>query len=399
MFNRTLSQGKTASIFTISYDFGLKLEKIRPRPKEHALFPEPDIFLAVFDCLIIHDYQTGETFLTGEKNQIGAVEKAILESGEPSERTGLRREKSAKTPVQSNFTRSEYIERILEIQELIRKGDTYQTNLTQQFSADIPVGLTPQIIFRNLRNSHPAAFSAFLKRGDDFVISISPERFLKIESSNDPSARFPGENLITVSPIKGTRRRGATPTEDQELKNDLLNSSKDRAENIMIVDLLRNDIGRVCRYGSVEVESLCRLEEHPTLFHLVSTVRGVLRPDITFADTIRAVFPCGSITGAPKIRTMQIIDQLETANRGLSMGAIGFCVPFSSFGFPFPQTPEKAPTFHLDLSVAIRTMIIREDRAVFNVGGGIVIDSDPEQEFDESILKAKAIFEAINARI
>jgi anthranilate/para-aminobenzoate synthase component I len=155
----------------------------------------------------------------------------------------------------------------------------------------------------------------------------------------------------------------------------------------MIVDLMRNDLGRVCEFGSVAVESLCRLEEHPTLFHLVSTVTGTLNQDVAFSDIIKAVFPCGSITGAPKIRTMQIIDEIETMPRGLSMGAIGCRIPGGTFDLPDI----------FEMSVAIRTMVIRDKTAVFNVGGGIVIDSDRESEYDESMLKAKALLDALGA--
>ncbi len=151
----------------------------------------------------------------------------------------------------------------------------------------------------------------------------------------------------------------------------------------MIVDLLRNDIGRVCKFGSVRVEELCALEEHPTLFHLVSTIRGELRENTGFAELLKAVFPCGSITGAPKIRTMQIIDELETASRGLSMGAIGY--------IGFDGT--------IDVNVAIRTMVARDGKAVFNVGGGIVIDSVPEAEYEETLVKAKALMNAINGKM
>ena len=156
----------------------------------------------------------------------------------------------------------------------------------------------------------------------------------------------------------------------------------------MIVDLLRNDLGRICEYGSVEVEKLCGLEEHPTLFHLVSTIRGTLLKDSKFSDILKAAFPCGSITGAPKLRTMRIIDALEPDVRGLSMGAIGIYLP-ARFGI-------SETVF--DLSVAIRTMVFRDDEAVFNVGGGITIDSDPEEEYAESMLKAAALFRALGIR-
>jgi para-aminobenzoate synthetase component 1 len=168
------------------------------------------------------------------------------------------------------------------------------------------------------------------------------------------------------------------------LRNELLKSDKDRAENIMIVDLLRNDLGRVCEFGTVQLRELCALQELPTLFHLVSTIDGRLRADTKPSEVIRSLFPCGSITGTPKLRTMEIIDDLEPIARGLSMGAIGVYMP-RGFGIP-PM---------LDLSVGIRTMVIRESRATFNVGGGIVIDSDPETEWEESLFKARALLSAL----
>jgi len=371
-----LSRSNLACIFTISYDFGLKLENIKPRKKEFSPFDEPDLFLAFFDCLIVHDYNFHKTFLVGNEKKFDEIEKILLNVG--TFRADIKQYRAAK--VSSNFTRESYIAAVEQIKEYVRQGDTYQTNLTQQLRAELPKNLAPQEIFRRLRQQHPAPFAAFLKRENDFVVSISPERFFKIQS-----------NIISVSPIKGTRPRGKTKAEDLLLRNELLTSAKDRAENVMIVDLLRNDIGRICRFGSVEVEKLCDLEEHPTLFHLVSTIKGELRENLKFSDIIKAVFPCGSITGAPKIRTMQIIDRLETAPRGLSMGAIGYSIPNSK------TFDSRLST--LDLSVAIRTMVIRGNEAIFNVGGGITIESVPEDEFEESLLKAKALLEALDTNL
>jgi anthranilate/para-aminobenzoate synthase component I len=166
-----------------------------------------------------------------------------------------------------------------------------------------------------------------------------------------------------------------------------LTSEKDWAENTMIVDLLRNDIGKICEFGSVKVEKLCDLETHPTLFHLVSTIRGELRENINFTDILKAVFPCGSITGAPKISTMQIIDEIETTNRGLSMGAIGYSI----------QNEQFKIQNSIDLNVAIRTMVVRNREAIFNVGGGIVIDSVLVNEYEETLVKAKALLNALGA--
>ncbi|HXK39405.1 MAG TPA: aminodeoxychorismate synthase component I, partial [Candidatus Paceibacterota bacterium] len=279
----------------------------------------------------------------------------------------------------SNFSREDYMAAVERIRDYIRRGDTYQTNLTQQLRTRLPEGVTPEQVFLSLRKDHPAPFAAFLKRKTSAVVSASPERFFCVKS----------DGTIEASPIKGTRRRGDSPGEDAQLRAELVASEKDRAENTMIVDLVRNDLGRVCEFGSVAVEKLCEVEEHRTLFHLVSTVSGKLRPGTAFSEILRATFPCGSITGAPKIRTMQIIEEIETERRGLSMGAIGVYIPpdwdFGSVAFDAVY----------DLSVAIRTMVIRDGVATFNVGGGIVIDSVPADEYAESLLKAVALLASL----
>ncbi len=387
IFDKTLSNNP-ATIFTISYDFGLKLEKVTPRTKEFSTFDEPDIFLAAFDCLIIHDYNNGKTYLKGNEENFDATINLLESQTNP-----LQSRSDFNSTVTSNFTKAEYISTIKKIQEYIREGETYQTNLTQQFRAELPKDLTPQQVFWNLRKSHPAPFASFIKRKNDFVVSISPERFIGVESDSFNSDSL----LIKTSPIKGTRPRGKTVTEDLRLQNELIESKKDHAENTMIVDLLRNDLGRICEFGSVKVEKLCELEKHPSLFHLVSTVSGKLRKDVNFGSIIKATFPCGSITGCPKIRTMQIIDELETVNRGLSMGTIGYSLSNKETNNINSTTfNSQLSTFHT--SVAIRTMVIRDRQAIFNVGGGIVIDSDPLDEYKESLIKAKALFNAIGIK-
>jgi anthranilate/para-aminobenzoate synthase component I len=435
-----LEQPDIFAFFTISYEFGLKLEKIKPRPKEFKAFDEPDIFLALFDSLLVHDYLTHETFLCGSAKNFARIEK-LLGAAKPEKDLPKGAENLAASTVESNFTKAAYTETIEKIKESIRRGTTYQTNLTQQLRARLPETLTPQQIFRNLRKNHPAPFAAFFQRQDSCVISASPERFIKVDSGklivDNAELKVDSENpsnyqlstinfplIITTSPIKGTRPRGENAVEDEKLKNELLNSEKDRAENVMIVDLLRNDLGRICEFGTVRVKALCELEEHSTLFHLVSTIEGALRPAVRFSEMIRAVFPCGSITGAPKISTMRIIDQLETAPRGLSMGAIGYCVSSLKSQVPSPksQVPslksqvssvnfsnqqvnsESKTTWDLrlgtwDSSVAIRTMVIRGREAIFNVGGGIVIDSSAEDEYNETLVKAKALLAAINGAL
>jgi para-aminobenzoate synthetase component 1 len=363
-----------AGIFTIAYDFGLKLEDIKTRHHGITGFPEPDIFITFFESLILHDYASGKTYLTGN---IDNYEKIDAELRSALVNSASKTKLSFGTSiVHSNFSKTEYLAAIERARQFIHRGDTYQINMTQQLRAELPPMLTSENIFLDLRENYPAPFSAFVRRGENTVVSISPERFLRIE-------KIDGKKIIHAAPIKGTRSRGETPSEDEKLKTELLSSEKDRAENVMIVDLLRNDIGRVCKAGSVRVEELCALEEHPTLFHLVSTIRGELNEDVSFAELIKAVFPCGSITGAPKIRTMQLIDELETASRGLSMGAIGY--------IDFDGT--------IDMSVAIRTMVVRGNKAVFNVGGGIVADSIPEAEYEETLVKARALLNAINGKL
>ncbi len=368
-FDTLLTCRETASIFTISYDFGLKLAGIRDAVENSN---EPDVFVGVFENLLIHDYHDGVTFVEGADSGVSEIVVKVRESEKLYDPYEAAAVSSAAT---SNFSKKEYISRIETIKSQIRSGNTYQTNLTQQFSVSIDPGLTPQTVFQRLRRDHPGAFAAFLSRGGDFVLSISPERF--VMAGGETSA----ERMITSSPIKGTRRRGSERADDEVLRGELLASEKDRAENIMIVDLIRNDLGRLCEFGTVRVEKLCDLEAHPTLFHLVSTVSGILRTGITPSEIIRAMFPCGSISGCPKIRTMEIISRLETVPRGISMGTIGYC------GFDN----------RLDMNVAIRTMVIKDKTAIFNTGGGIVIDSDPESEYRESVLKARALLNALGS--
>lgn len=374
-----IENGDLAAIFTLSYDFGAKLQNISQTDREdRSTYREPSAFIACFDSLIVHDYNKKLSYLVGDQTRFSSLTNKL-----GSQIANFKFEISNKKPaLSSNFSRNEYLNSIEAIKEKIRSGDTYQANLTRQLTAELPPELTAGSIFARLRRDHPAPFAAFIVRSTSTVVSASPERFFRIEQGKQQgNDRF---RRITTSPIKGTRRRGLTPREDQALRKELLSSSKDRAENTMIVDLLRNDLGRVCDYGSVRVEKLCEIEEHPSLFHLVSTVSGDLRRDAILSDVLKALFPCGSITGAPKVSTMKIIDQIEPDPRGLSMGAIGYVIP-ERFGI--------APA--IDLSVAIRTMVIKDKLATFNVGGGIVIDSDPESEYEETSTKAIALLNAI----
>ncbi len=369
---KSVSSSGLAAIVTLSYDLGRSLVMPPGHNTIKTDTDEPQAYAALFDSLIVHDYVTGKTRICGSTANANDTAKLLIEN---SARIDIPEPRPASAS--SNFSRKEYIDTVLEIQEEIRKGNTYQTNLTQQFSVQMPETTNLIDVFLRLRRDHPAPFAAFIAREHSKVVSASPERLVKVE-----------EQQVSASPIKGTRPRGKNTENDLRLRNELLSSAKDIAENTMIVDLLRNDLGRICEFGTVRVEKLCDLEVHPTLFHLVSTITGTLRPEIGFAALLRAVFPCGSITGAPKRSTMSIIDRIEPGPRGLSMGSIGIIVPKGFNGL--------APM--VDLSVAIRTMVEKNGNVTFNVGGGIVIDSVPELEYDESLLKAKALLAALGAK-
>ncbi|HEX8709591.1 MAG TPA: aminodeoxychorismate synthase component I [Pyrinomonadaceae bacterium] len=370
-----------ACIATLSYELGQRLAGLSSVDAPPAPGGEPDAVLAFYDTLVVHDYARGRTRIVsaGSRQRLAETEEAINDAArrirvaeEGCE--GLNPGPRDTPPVASNMTREQYVVAVGRIKEHIAAGDIYQANLTQQLSCPLDPRDGPEQVFMRLRREHPSSFGAFIRRREDVVISASPERFLRVETGE-------GGRRVEAWPIKGTRPRGRSARADARLRAELLASEKDRAENVMIVDLLRNDLGRVCRYGSVEVLELCALQEHPTLFHLVSRVGGRLRNEVTAAGLLRAAFPCGSITGAPKIRAMEIIKETESVPRGLSMGAIGY---LSSDG-------------SLDLSVAIRTMVVRDGRARFNVGGGIVADSRAEYEYEESLVKARALLRSLGA--
>jgi para-aminobenzoate synthetase component I len=259
-----------------------------------------------------------------------------------------------------------YLASVQRIQYYIAAGDIYQANLTRRFQA--PLHCSPTQLYERLRAFNPAPFSALLEWDDLAIVSNSPERFLRLRGRE-----------VLAQPIKGTIRRGATNKEDAALRRELENSLKNRAENVMIVDLLRNDLGRVCEFGSVRVPRLCAVQTFPQLHHLVSDVTGILRGDYDGFDLLRATFPCGSITGAPKIRAMQIIDELEPVRRGAAMGAIGYIANHGD----------------MEWNVAIRTITCKNGTAYFHAGGGIVADSQAQSEHDEVMLKAQALRAAL----
>jgi para-aminobenzoate synthetase component 1 len=346
----------------ISYEAGAALEGIRDdRPSGDGL---PDLHFGIYDGCIAFDHVTGCVRLAahagpGETDdhvlaRLGEhVRSALVISAPPSPRPPA-------LPV-PQWPKPGYLAAVQRIKDYIAAGDIYQVNLAQRFDA-VPCRSAPELYVR-LRELSPAPFACYYDGGGWQAVGCSPERFLRLRGGR-----------VETRPIKGTRPRGATPGEDHRLRAELLASAKDRAELLMIVDLERNDLGRVCEYGSVQVDEACRLEEHPTVFHLVGSVSGRPRAGVDVFDCLRAALPGGSITGAPKIRAMQIIRELEPVRRGFYTGAFGY---FGSDG-------------GCDLNVAIRTILCAGGRASYHVGGGIVWDSDPEAEYEETLAKGRA---------
>ena len=277
-----------------------------------------------------------------------------------------RRGSTSSRIVTSTFDRQAYEQTVQRCIDYIRAGDIFQVNLSQRFT--IETDETPAAIWQRLQQQSASRFGAFLDFGDYAILSNSPELFLRVERLPD------GRRKITNRPIKGTRPR------IDGMEAELRDSEKDKAELAMIVDLQRNDLGRICEIGSVIVTEPRVIESLPTVYHGVATIEGILREGVSLYDTLRATFPCGSVTGCPKIRAMQIIDELEPVRRGPYCGAIGWIDP---------------PSGTMELNVAIRTMVLKGHRAYVAVGGGIVADSVPTHEYDETMVKAQALFRAL----
>ena len=252
----------------------------------------------------------------------------------------------------------------------IVEGDIYIANMTQRLQ--ITSSMPPFELFEQLRKNNPSPFGGYFNYGDFQVVSASPERFLKMT-----------DGLIQTRPIKGTRKRGSTQEEDNALKQELEQSGKDKSELLMIVDLERNDLNRVCIPGSVVVDELFSVETYATVFHLIANVTGILRPELTVMDLIEAAFPGGSITGAPKLRAMELIDELEHSRRNLYTGSMGY---LSLDG-------------NCDFNIVIRTALYKEGVYHLGVGGGITFESDLAFEYEETLQKAKALLEALGGSI
>ena len=391
----------------IGYDWGAVLERL-PRPRFDDL-RIPDVILGLYDWVIAWDHRIDTAWListglteegtAGERyarermdlvrarlagrrgsgaalQQQPSVNSSMLMSGTTAP---LPRSPAPSYPVRgidgaesiglrSTFTHQGYLEAVARVREYILAGDIFQANLSQRFQCQWQA--PPFDLYRSLRHRNPAPFAAYLGFQDLAVLSASPERFLRFDQDG---------RHIETRPIKGTRPRGLGPMHDAALGRALAESRKDRAENVMIVDLLRNDLSRVCRPGTVRVPELFALEHHPTVHHLVSTVVGEIEPGAGVVDLIRAAFPGGSITGAPKVRAMEIIAELEPTQRGVYCGSIGYV----------------SATGAMDTSIVIRTYLALEGQVYFQAGGGIVADSDPELEYAETLDKARGLIETL----
>ncbi|WP_395665457.1 aminodeoxychorismate synthase component I [Methylocella sp.] len=369
-------QGGAAGLF--SYDLGRSLERLPAAEFDELEFP--DLSIGLYDVVVAFDMILRRAF--------------VVSTGFPETEPGARRARARSRADEildricgfrapppglaslsgfaSNFTREGYERAVAEVIERILAGDIFQANLSQRFAAPVPDGFDPFGFYRRLRAVNPAPFAAFLEHEGFAIASASPERFLRVDGS-----------FVETRPIKGTRPRFTHDALLDMLQTKALSESrKDRAENVMIVDLLRNDLSRVCAPGSVKVPHLCAVETYASVHHLVSTVTGRLAEGFTPVDLLAAAFPGGSITGAPKLRAMEIIAELERHARGPYCGALGY-LGFNGL---------------MDLNIVIRTASFRRGLCVVQAGGGIVTASDPASEYVETLDKARRIFQAFGAR-
>jgi para-aminobenzoate synthetase component I len=363
----------------LSYDLGSLLEKLPSRSADDLGLPES--CFGFYDVMLIIDNLTGRTYIISSgfpetdserrlaraKERMQEYKDRILAFTNSIPNACLTKDKIlGETELKCNFTHEGFVRAVEKARQYIIDGEIYEVNLSQRF--DAPLNVSPFELYRRLRAINPAPFATYLNAGEVVVVGSSPERFLHLQG-----------NRVETRPIKGTLKRGKNDQEDEANAKQLLNSVKDRAENMMITDLERNDLGRVCRTGTVEVTEFAALEKFPTVFHLTSTIVGILRDDMNRIDLLKATFPGGSITGAPKIRAMEIIDELEPTRRSLYTGSVGY------FGFDGS----------MDINIVIRTFLIKNKRAYFQLGGAVVYDSDPEAEYQETLDKGKALFRVL----
>nr|WP_296083430.1 aminodeoxychorismate synthase component I [uncultured Blautia sp.] len=357
----------SGAIGYFSYEYGRKLMEV-DSAKEN-LVSIPDSVLVFYDFYIIEDRQEQRTYLIA--NGITREAAKLLDemetriNGKP-----MYMQKESDTEysieVQPNFAKDEYKQAVDRMIRYIIEGDIYITNMTQQLT--VKSDKAPLDVFYDLRKNNPSPFGGYFDYGDFQIVCASPERFLKMQKGH-----------VNTRPIKGTRKRGETPEEDLLMRTELENSEKDKSELLMIVDLERNDLNRVCRPGSVKVTELFTVEEYATVFHLVSDIEGDLEEGKTVMDLLEAAFPGGSITGAPKYRAMEIIDELENNKRNLYTGSIGYLTLDGD----------------CDFNIVIRTALHKNGMYYLGVGGGITAESDLEFEYEETLQKAKAVLQAM----
>ncbi|MCI5726353.1 MAG: aminodeoxychorismate synthase component I [Clostridium sp.] len=347
-----------------SYDYGRKIEKITSRHKKDIDIP--DAMVTFYDNFIIEDIENQNIYIVSNgklkpsEESLEYLEKII------NNEYNLGSKEKAQSFINRSINKEQYLEMIDMVRDYIERGHIYVMNLTHQIVVNS--SREPYEVFKILQKNNKAPFSAYIK-GENFeIISASPERFIRIKNQ-----------IIETRPIKGTRKRGDTKEEDEILKLELENSEKDKSELLMIVDLERNDLNKICIPGTVKVRELFKMETYATVFHLVADVIGRLRDDFTIVDILKAVFPGGSITGAPKVRAMEIIDELENSQRGIYTGIIGY---ISLNG-------------DCDFNIAIRTAIHKDGEYHIGVGGGITYESEKEFEYEETWQKAKALLDAI----
>ena len=348
------------------YEMGRLLERLPGAAVDDLHLP--DMSIGFYDWCVAFDRVSDRAWLmTTEFSREGRAQWARdrIRTGQPAPVAANGRPAAA-TDLRSNFTRSQYLEAVRRVKGYIKAGDIYQANISQRFEATVD-GKDWEL-YRAVRGSAPAPFGSFLRFPGHSVISASPEQFLRVD-----------DGYVETRPMKGTRPRGATPEQDDRLSRELASSEKDRAENIMIVDLLRNDLGKVCAPGTIRVPELFTVERYPNVHQLVSSVTGRLWPEHDAVDLLAACFPGGSVTGAPKIRAMEIIDEIEPVQRGVYCGAVGY------IGFDGS----------MQLSIPIRTMMKKGRKVYFQVGGGIVADSDPDSEYQETLVKARGGLNAL----
>ena len=347
------------------YDLARRLERLPSLAQDAEAIP--DMAVGIYDWALIVDHQEGRSHLVAP-DRVSLDARHALLTAALAGRTGAPPPRSyrVRDRVRANMSHGRYLASIARIQDYLRAGDCYQVNFAQRFA--VPAEGDPWDAYRALRLLNPAPFAAYLATPECQVLCSSPERFLRLAAG-----------VVETKPIKGTRPRGQDPGEDQRLAETLLASPKDRAENLMIVDLLRNDLGKVCTIGSVRVPRLFAIESFARVHHLVSTVTGQLAPGRRAVDLLRACFPGGSITGAPKRRAMEVIEELEPNRRGVYCGAIGY------LGFDGG----------MDTNIAIRTLVHSAGVTRLWAGGGIVADSDPESEYRETYHKAGPLLDLL----